>query len=67
MRSARDGRSASARFAHFWRAPRFRRNDAEMMLTSADRDTFLTKKPPAMSLNVHSFSHYIAVCGGAEI
>jgi hypothetical protein len=38
-----------------------------MMLTSADRDTFLTKKPPIIGLNMHSFSHYNAVFGGAEI
>jgi hypothetical protein len=67
MRSARDGRSARARFAHFWWEGRHRRNDAEMMLTSAERDTFFTKKPPTIGLNVHSFSHYNAVCGGAEI
>ena len=38
-----------------------------MMITSTDRDTFLTKKPPAIGLNVHSFFVYNAVFGGAEI
>ena len=38
-----------------------------MMLASADRDTFLTKKPPVIGLNVDSFSHQTAALGEAEI